>query len=112
MRLVWPDKKDGRRKQPKLPLHTAPEHDGKIYDDSMVPFDYGQQFLNISYDDIERSRLRLGRLALNNPSISRLERQINLFPALKHNEADLLHYCEPFLSFFLAFCRSCDLALT
>ncbi|PSR90869.1 fungal-specific transcription factor domain-domain-containing protein [Coniella lustricola] len=92
LRLVWPDKKDGRRRQPILPPYTAPEQHDDDGCEALVRFDHGKQFLNISYDDIERSRRKLGRLTLNSNPNPRPERQLNPLPELPNQEAGLLHY--------------------
>ncbi|KAF3763683.1 hypothetical protein M406DRAFT_352432 [Cryphonectria parasitica EP155] len=85
-KLVWPNQPDGRRKTPNLPTHTAPELDHSS------GFYYGQQFLNISFDDFEQGRRGLGPLSLLSKTNTRPQQSLNLVPELQGHDADLLLY--------------------
>lgn len=96
VRLVWPDIHDGRRKLPTHPTQSEPVEDGHIGGPH-----YGQQFLNISYEDIEQSRQDLNSLALYGNPNSRPQPSLALQPQLRSQEGDLLQYCEQNTLLFL-----------
>lgn len=86
LRLVWPDIKDGRRKLPNLPAH---EDSDQLQASGLY---YGQQFLNISFDDIEQHRRDVSTLTLH-AQCARPHPSLNLLPDLMGHESDLLLYC-------------------
>lgn len=88
LRLVWPDIPDGRRKSPKLSLqhHTH----GQLQASGLY---YGQQFLNISFDDIEQNRQDVSTLTLQDHH-ARPQQALRLHPDLVGHEVELLAYCE------------------
>lgn len=88
IRLVWPDTPDGRRKLPSAPLPVDTERpctDGAFY---------GQQFLNTSYEDIERSRGVFTSLVLYDRLHGRPQPCLTLVPDLQGQEPHLLAYCK------------------
>lgn len=88
LRLVWPDIPDGRRKSPKLSLqHHA---HGQLQASGLY---YGQQFLNISFDDIEQNRQDVSTLTLQDHH-ARPQQALRLHPDLMGHEVELLAYCE------------------
>lgn len=87
LRLVWPDIPDGRRKSPKLSLQHS---HGQLQASGLY---YGQQFLNISFDDIEQNRQDVSTLTLQDHH-ARPQQALRLHPDLVGHEADLLAYCE------------------
>jgi len=87
LRLVWPDMPDGRRKSPKLSLQLS---HGQLQASGLY---YGQQFLNISFDDIEQNRQDVSTLTLQDHH-ARPQQALRLLPDLVGHEADLLAYCE------------------
>lgn len=95
VRLTWPDSPDGRRKLPILPAqtdhncHSRPRHPPSDY--------YGQQFLNVTTDDVEKSRRDAGILALavySNPLYPRPKPSLTLLPEFRGRESDLMLYCK------------------
>lgn len=86
LRLVWPDIPDGRRKLPNLPAQKASEQlqAAGTY--------YGQQFLNISFDDVEQHRQDVSTLTLQ-AHHARPHPSLTLLPDLLGHESDLLLYC-------------------
>lgn len=88
LRLVWPDIPDGRRKSPKLSLqhHTH----GQLQASGLY---YGQQFLNISFDDIEQNRQDVSTLTLHDHH-ARPQQALRLHPDLVGHEVELLAYYE------------------
>ncbi|KAH8742372.1 hypothetical protein F5883DRAFT_513406, partial [Diaporthe sp. PMI_573] len=87
LRLVWPDIPDGRRKSPKLSLQHS---HGQLQASGLY---YGQQFLNISFDDIEQNRQDVSTLTLQDHH-ARPQQALRLLPDLVGHEADLLAYYE------------------
>ncbi|ROW07452.1 hypothetical protein VMCG_03923 [Cytospora schulzeri] len=85
LRLVWPDIPDGRRKLPNLPAQKASEQlqAAGTY--------YGQQFLNISFDDVEQHRQDVSTLTLQTHH-ARPHPSLRLLPDLLGHESDLLVY--------------------
>lgn len=97
VRLTWPDSHDGRRKLPILPARTDQGHHQSFTEQPPSPY-YGQQFLNVSSDDVEKSRRDASALALtvltyphNNP---RPKPSLTLLPGLRGKESDLMSYCK------------------
>lgn len=88
IKLTWPDSPDGRRKLPILPAQTTHAH-------RHIPgFYYGQQFLNVTFNDIDQSRRDPESLAVYGNPNSRPKPGLTLFPELRGQESDLLLYCE------------------
>lgn len=95
VRLTWPDSHDGRRKLPILPAqsdqhyHSRPQQPPGSY--------YGQQFLNVSSHDVEKSRRDAGTLALalcSYPPNPRPKPSLTLLPEIRGRESELILYCE------------------
>lgn len=55
---------------------------------------YGQQFLNISYEDIEQSRRDLKSLVLYGNPNARPQPSLTLYPHIQEQEGELLQYCK------------------
>ncbi|KAJ0116865.1 n-terminal fungal transcription regulatory domain-containing protein [Diaporthe amygdali] len=87
LRLVWPDIPDGRRKSPKLSLQHS---HGQLQASGLY---YGEQFLNISFDDIEQNRQDVSTLTLQDHH-ARPQQALTLHPDLMGHESDLLSYYE------------------
>ncbi|CAN8105089.1 unnamed protein product [Discula destructiva] len=87
VRLIWPDIHDGRRKSPAHPTqsdHMAQGHTRGLH--------YGQQFLNISHEDIEQSRQDIRSLALYSNPNARPQPSVKLYPQHQIQESELLQY--------------------
>lgn len=89
IRLAWPDKPDGRRRRAKAPVPI--DGPGCHCQESAS---YGQQFLNVSYKDMEQSRRVLTCLAHLDRPYGRPQPCLTLLPQLQGQELDLLAYCE------------------
>lgn len=86
LRLVWPDIPDGRRKLPSLP---AQKGSGQLQASGLY---YGQQFLNVSFDDIEQHRQDVSTLTLR-PHHACPHPSLTLLPDPVPQESELLYYC-------------------
>lgn len=89
VRLVWPDIHDGRRKLPTHPILNETLRHGHA-----ERLHYGQQFLNISYEDIEQSRQDFNSLALYSNPNARPQSSLTLHPQFRLQEGELLQYCK------------------
>ncbi|KAK7736657.1 hypothetical protein SLS53_006863 [Cytospora paraplurivora] len=85
LRLVWPDIPDGRRKLPNLPAQNG---SGQLQKSGVY---YGQQFLNISFDDVEQHRRDVSTLTLHTHHASP-HPSLTLLPDLMGHESDLIVY--------------------
>ncbi|KAI1750854.1 fungal-specific transcription factor domain-containing protein [Xylaria castorea] len=93
IRLAWPDQPDGRRRGSRVPdraVHSSPHN----------PAHYGEQFLNMTYEDLMHSGK--GLLVLNELLLLRSEqrpaRSMPLLPKFNERESHLLRYYHDKLS--------------
>ena len=92
IRLAWPDQPDGRRRVSQLPGQAT----------QLPPInaqDYGNQFLNVTYSDLLKSRNGYADRALalalaHEPPTPRLKHIVAFVPDLREREAHLLDYCK------------------
>ncbi|KAI0205838.1 fungal-specific transcription factor domain-containing protein [Astrocystis sublimbata] len=93
IRLAWPDQPDGRRRGSRLP-------DRAVHCSTHNPANYGEQFLNMTYEDLMHSGKGLmvlnELLLLRNPQ--RPARSMPLLPKLHERESHLLTYYHDRLS--------------
>lgn len=87
--VVRHTRRDGCRKLPTAPSPVDPERLGA--NDAF----YGRQFLNTSYEDIERSRGVFTSLVLYDRPHGRPQPCLTLVPDLQGQEPHLLAYCKP-----------------
>ncbi|TRX92038.1 hypothetical protein FHL15_007135 [Xylaria flabelliformis] len=93
IRLAWPDQPDGRRRGSRVPdraVHSSPHNSAH----------YGEQFLNMTYEDLMHSGK--GLLVLNELLLLRNEqrpvRSMPLLPKFHERESHLLRYYHDKLS--------------
>ncbi|KAI0454353.1 fungal-specific transcription factor domain-containing protein [Xylaria acuta] len=93
IRLAWPDQPDGRRRGSRVPdraVHSSPHN----------PENYGEQFLNMTYEDLMHSGK--GLLVLNELLLLRGQqrpvRNMPLLPKFHERESHLLRYYHDKLS--------------
>ncbi|KAI0406463.1 fungal-specific transcription factor domain-containing protein [Xylaria palmicola] len=93
IRLAWPDQPDGRRRGSRIPdraVHISPHN----------PANYGEQFLNMTYEDLMHSGK--GLMVLNELLLLRSQqrpaRNIPLLPRFQERESHLLSYYHDKLS--------------
>ncbi|KAI0471253.1 fungal-specific transcription factor domain-containing protein [Xylaria cf. heliscus] len=92
IRLAWPDQPDGRRRGSRVPdraVHSSPHN----------PANYGEQFLNMTYEDLMHSGK--GLMVLNELFLRSQHRPIRsmpLLPKFQDRESHLLRYYHDRLS--------------
>ena len=101
IRLVWPDRPDGRRKLQKLPVMHAGDAASSLdsADMQLVPPHrrphYGQQFLNMTFVDLNLSRQDVSAMKLQiPPPYSRPADGLSFNPNVKEAESHFLSYCK------------------
>ncbi|KAI1270167.1 fungal-specific transcription factor domain-containing protein [Xylariaceae sp. FL1019] len=86
IRLAWPDQPDGRRRGSRAP-------DQVVHYINKVPIDYGKQFLNMNFADLEHAAK--GSMVLDEFLICsqmRPARSISLIPGFREQESHLISY--------------------
>lgn len=90
IRLLWPDRPDGRRKVGEV-VHSPVRPGPPV----PVPRHYGTQFLNVTFEDVAQStRERPITDLVSSPALPRPRPSLTLHHALLGQDANLLSYCE------------------
>lgn len=89
---MWPDRHDGRRKDGHLLSHVVTP--AELTAIARAQGDYGQHFLNVTFDDVLVAKDASSHLAvLMARPASRPARSLTLHPELVQQDAVFLSYC-------------------
>lgn len=88
VRLLWPDRHDGRRKDSGFVVYTPPENPLELSDT------YGLHFLNVTNHDVASSLDPSSYNALVRRPITKPGRALNLYPSMVGQDAMFMSYCK------------------
>lgn len=88
VRLLWPDRHDGRRKDSGFVVYEPPENPMELSDN------YGLHFLNVTNNDVASSLDPSSYNALVTRPITKPGRTLNLYPSMVGQDATFMSYCK------------------
>ncbi|KAL6797268.1 fungal-specific transcription factor domain-containing protein [Trichoderma sp. SZMC 28013] len=88
LRLLWPDRHDGRRKDSGFVVYEPPENPLE------ASKNYGRHFLNVNHNDVASSLDPSSYNALIARTVSKPTRTLNLYPTMVGQDAIFMSYYE------------------
>lgn len=88
LRLLWPDRHDGRRKDSGFVVYEPPENPHE------ASKSYGVHFLNVTHNDVASSLDPTSSNALVTKTVAKPTRALNLYPSMVGQDALFMSYCK------------------
>jgi hypothetical protein len=88
LRLLWPDRHDGRRKDSGFVVYEPPENPLE------ASKSYGVHFLNVNHNDVASALDPTSYNALITKTVAKPTRALNLYPTMIGQDALFMSYCK------------------